>query len=110
VVAVVVVAVVIVVVVVVAVVVVAVAVLVAAAAVVVVEIVVKQQQKPSEFTKFQMPSTGKLSLWKVNQLDPLNFSNTFIYLLISTCFGHYVPIIRRETNCTNATSALVIPF
>jgi hypothetical protein len=30
------------------------------------------------------------------QLDALNFSNIFICLSLSTCFGHYVPIIRRD--------------
>jgi hypothetical protein len=37
-----------------------------------------------------------VSLWIVNQLDALNFSNIFICLSLSTCFGHYVPIIRRD--------------
>jgi hypothetical protein len=37
-----------------------------------------------------------LSLWIVNQLDALIFSNIFIYLSLSTCFGHCVPIIRRD--------------
>jgi hypothetical protein len=32
----------------------------------------------------------------VNQLDALSFSNIFICLTPSTCFGHYVPIIRRD--------------
>jgi hypothetical protein len=31
-----------------------------------------------------------------NQLDALEFSNIFICLSLSTCFGHYVPIIRRD--------------
>jgi hypothetical protein len=32
----------------------------------------------------------------VNQLDALSSSNIFICLSPSTCFGHYVPIIRRD--------------
>jgi hypothetical protein len=35
-------------------------------------------------------------LWMINQLDALNFSNIFICLQLSTCFGHYVSIIRRD--------------
>jgi hypothetical protein len=35
-------------------------------------------------------------LWMINQLDALIFSNIFICLPLSTCFGHYVPIIRRD--------------
>jgi hypothetical protein len=35
-----------------------------------------------------------------NQLDALNFSNIFICLSLSTCFGHYVPIIRRDMHTT----------
>jgi hypothetical protein len=31
-----------------------------------------------------------VSLWMINQLDALNFSNIFICLPLSTCFGHYV--------------------
>jgi hypothetical protein len=37
-----------------------------------------------------------VSLWMINQLDTLNFSNIFICLPHSTCFGHYVSIIRRD--------------
>jgi hypothetical protein len=37
-----------------------------------------------------------VSLWIVNQLDALIFSNIFICRSLSTCFGHYVPIIRRD--------------
>jgi hypothetical protein len=37
-----------------------------------------------------------LILWIVNQLDALNFSKILICLSLSTCFGHYVPIIRRD--------------
>jgi hypothetical protein len=40
--------------------------------------------------------TSCVSLWIVNQLDALIFSNIFICLPLSTCFGHYVPIIRRD--------------
>jgi hypothetical protein len=32
----------------------------------------------------------------VNQVDSLNLSNIFICLSLSICFGHYVPIIRRD--------------
>jgi hypothetical protein len=35
-------------------------------------------------------------LWIVKQLDALNSSNIFICLSHSTCFGYYVPIIRRD--------------
>jgi hypothetical protein len=31
-----------------------------------------------------------------NQLNAQNFSNIFIFLSLCTCFGHYVPIIRRD--------------
>jgi hypothetical protein len=37
-----------------------------------------------------------VNLWIVNQLEALIFSNIFICLSLSTCFGHYVPIIRRD--------------
>jgi hypothetical protein len=37
-----------------------------------------------------------VSLWMINQLDALNFSNIFICLPLFTCFGHYIPIIRRD--------------
>jgi hypothetical protein len=37
-----------------------------------------------------------VSLWMINQLYALNFSNIFICLPLSTCFGHYVSIIRRD--------------
>jgi hypothetical protein len=40
--------------------------------------------------------TNRVTLWIVNQLDALNFSNIFICLSLSTCFRHYVPIIRRD--------------
>jgi hypothetical protein len=39
---------------------------------------------------------SKVKLVDNNQLDAQNFSNIFICLSLSTCFGHYVPIIRRD--------------
>jgi hypothetical protein len=41
------------------------------------------------------PETS-VRMWIVNQLHALIFSNIFICLSHSTCFGHYVPIIRRD--------------
>jgi hypothetical protein len=43
-----------------------------------------------------------------NQLDALNFSNIFICLSLSTCFGHYVPIIRSDPNAL--TQLLYLSF
>jgi hypothetical protein len=37
-----------------------------------------------------------VSLLIADQLDALNFSIIFICLSLSICFGHYVPIIRRD--------------
>jgi hypothetical protein len=37
-----------------------------------------------------------IGMWIINQLDALNFSNIFICMPLSTCFEHYVPIIRRD--------------
>jgi hypothetical protein len=43
-----------------------------------------------------------------NQLDALNFSNIFICLSLSTFFGHYVPIIRRDPSAL--TQLLYLSF
>jgi hypothetical protein len=52
-------------------------------------------QRDYFFLKFYGPCILR-KLVDSSQLDALNFSNIFICLSLSTCYGHYVPIIRRD--------------
>jgi hypothetical protein len=57
----------------------------------------RQTSKPTLVNKTNLVHNLLLvCLWIVNQLDAVIFSNIFICLSLSTCFGHYVLIIRRD--------------